>query len=147
MKQGGGRQKGAAFERDIARQLDAELGIASRRDLIQYQERGRGDLVRVDGEPFPFVIECKRYAKGPIRPEWWRQACDAARKADAMPALVCRFDRGPVIVRIPFAAYIMLAEGVGAYERDYHCECDFEAFCMLVREILAVEERGRQKCL
>ena len=74
MKQGGGRQKGAAFERDIARQLDAELGIAFRRDLIQYQERGRGDLVRVDGEPFPFVIECKRYAKGPIRPEWWRQA-------------------------------------------------------------------------
>jgi hypothetical protein len=64
-----------------------------------------------------------------------------------MPALVCRFDRGPVIVRIPFAAYLRMVEGVGAYEWDYHCECGFEAFCMLVREILAVEERGRQKCL
>lgn len=142
MKQGGGRQKGAAFERDIARQLDAELGIAFRRDLIQYQERGRGDLVRVDGEPFPFVIECKRYAKGPIRPEWWRQACDAARPAGAMPALVCRFDRGPVIVRIPFAAFVRMAEGSGEYAWDHFAEVTFGAFCMVAREVLAVESKG-----
>ena len=145
MKQGGGRQKGAAFERDIARELDAELGIAFRRDLIQYQERGRGDLVRADGEPFPFVIECKRYAKGPIRPEWWRQACDAARIAGAMPALVCRFDRGPVIVRIPFAAFVRMAEGCGAYAWDHFAEVTFGAFCMVAREILAVESKGEMR--
>lgn len=143
MKQGGGRQKGAAFERDIARELDAELGIAFRRDLIQYQESGRGDLVRADGEPFPFIIECKRYAKGPIRPEWWRQACDAARTADAMPALVCRFDRAPVIVRIPFAAFIRMAEGGDAYAWDHFAEVTFGAFCMVARELLAVED-GRE---
>jgi len=145
VKQGGGRQKGAAFERDIARQLDAELGIAFRRDLIQYQERGRGDLVRVDGEPFPFVIECKRYAKGPIRPEWWRQACDAARPAGAMPALVCRFDRGPVIVRIPFAAFVRMAEGSGEYTWDHFAEVTFGAFCMVAREVLAVESKGEMR--
>jgi len=105
----------------------------------------KGRFVPNGGGRHAFVIECKRYAKGPIRPDWWRQACDAARPAGAMPALVCRFDRGPVIVRIPFAAFVRMAEGCGEYTWDHFAEVTFGAFCMVAREVLAVESKGEMR--
>ena len=60
-----GRNKGATFERDIAKMLDDELGISFKRNLDQYRESGLGDLIPSDPE-FPFTLELKRYADGPI---------------------------------------------------------------------------------
>ena len=50
MKAGGGRQKGAQFERDIAKALDEALGIKFHRNLRQYQKAGLDDLTREDGK-------------------------------------------------------------------------------------------------
>ena len=56
------RTKGHNFEREVALILNeafymADLPIKVQRDLAQYQERDRGDLVGL--EDYGFVIECK----------------------------------------------------------------------------------------
>mgnify|MGYP007073304452 FL=1 len=53
-----GRNKGAAFEREVAALIDQHLGVRVKRDLEQYRESQHGDLLGLDG----WVIECKRYA-------------------------------------------------------------------------------------
>lgn len=59
------RTKGAQFEREVAKLLLLELGISFKRDLRQYQTGGHGDLIP-DDPAFPFELELKRYAHGPI---------------------------------------------------------------------------------
>jgi len=136
MRPGGGRQKGASFEREIAGMLEAELGIKFKRDIEQYRQSTRGDLIPVDAS-FPFSIECKRYADGRYaRPEWWEQSCAAAKAAGLMPALIYRFDRSPIVVRIPVQAFVVMADGSGDYGWQYHADMTFEAFCMVAREML-----------
>jgi hypothetical protein len=73
------RNKGASFEREVAKLLFLELGISFKRDLRQYQTSGHGDLIPSD-PGFPFELELKRYAKGPISgpDKWWQQVCVAA---------------------------------------------------------------------
>ena len=106
MKPGGGRLKGAAFEREIASILHGLTGVGFKRDLEQYRSSSRGDLV-ADDPDFPFVIECKRYASGTTaRPGWWEQACNAARAQSKWPALIYRFDRCETIVRVPINIFL-----------------------------------------
>jgi len=49
------RQRGAQYERDIVNDLYMILGYKTRRNLVQYQEAGEGDIILEQ-----FVIECKR---------------------------------------------------------------------------------------
>lgn len=98
------RTKGAAFEREVASQLRAELGkvvdAPINRVLDQYREQGLADIIVP-----PFAIECKRYAKGSnFRQEWWEQVEHAAEKADLIPALVYRFDRQATQCVVPLYA-------------------------------------------
>ena len=55
MRPGGGRHKGAAFEREVAGLLLNELGIKFKREIEQYRQSDLGDLRPVDSD-FPFVI-------------------------------------------------------------------------------------------
>jgi hypothetical protein len=73
------RTKGAQFEREVAKLLLLELGITFKRDLRQYQEADHGDLIP-DDPAFPFELELKRYAHGPISgtDKWWQQVTTAA---------------------------------------------------------------------
>lgn len=106
MKPGGGRLKGATFEREIAGSLYDLTGVRFKRDLEQYRSSSRGDLV-ADDPDFPFVIECKRYSSGSTaRAGWWEQACNAAKEQDKWPALVYRFDRCETIVRVPLEIFL-----------------------------------------
>ena len=81
-----GRNKGASFERQLAYELELELGISFKRDLEQYRESEHGDLIPSD-ESFPFLIEAKRYSKGAVggAAAWWDQADAAAKRADKLP--------------------------------------------------------------
>lgn len=119
-----GRTKGAAFEREVAKMLLLELGISFKRDLRQYQEADHGDLVP-DDPAFPFELELKRYAKGPISgtDNWWKQVTTAANKTGKKPALIYKYDRQPIRV-------VVELQGVRA-------NISFEDFCYLAREDMA----------
>ena len=125
-----GRNKGATFERDIAKMLDDELGISFKRNLDQYRESGLGDLIPSDPE-FPFTLELKRYADGPIggQKSWWAQTCVAARREGKYPALIYRYDRQPIRCVVPMDPHHWKDDG-------YVVEMDFEAFCYLARETM-----------
>jgi hypothetical protein len=72
-----GRNKGADFERSTAKELFRELGIGFKRDLEQTRTAGHADLIP-DDPAFPFALELKRYAKGPISgtDKWWQAGHD-----------------------------------------------------------------------
>lgn len=144
MKPGGGRDKGSAFERQIAAELFAETGIKFQRVLNQVREAGLADLEPVDCPEFPFVLELKRYGSGTYsRPQWWDQVCVAARKANKYPALIWKYDRLPVRCRVPIQAlqglsmYVPAADRNEQYDWRYAADLDWETFVMVIREILA----------
>ena len=56
------RRCGQGYEREVAHDLEQELGIPFVRYLEQVRTTGRGDLIT---DPiFPFIVACKRRAKG-----------------------------------------------------------------------------------
>lgn len=119
-----GRNKGANWEREVAKMLFLELGISFKRNLEQTRQAGHGDLV-ADDPGFCWELELKRYKSGPINgPEkWWEQVCTAAKKANKLPALIYKFDRQPIRV-------VVELQGI-------RCNISFEDFCYLAREEMA----------
>lgn len=129
-----GRNKGAQFEREVAKLIEAELGVKFKRDLEQYRAGDHGDLVP-DDEAFPFVIECKRYAKGNgCQTQWWKQATRAANSVGKLPCVIYKYDREDIRCVVPFTA---LYEAFGsACKCDHQAEMTLEAFCWIVREMM-----------
>jgi hypothetical protein len=115
------RNKGASFERIVARALFDELGIEFKRDLRQYQQAEYGDLV-TDDPAWPYLLELKRYATGPIggQEAWWKQAETAAIRANLRPVLIYKYDRQPI------RCVLMLM--------DVKADISFEDFCYIARE-------------
>ena len=126
-----GRNKGASFERELAKDLHHELGISFKRDLEQYREGEHGDLIP-DDPNFPFTLELKRYKDGPIGGQagWWVQTCAAAKREGKWPALIYKYDRKPTRCVFPLAIFN------GYEESEALVETDFEAFCYIVREMM-----------
>ena len=125
-----GRNKGAAWEREVAKMLLDELGIGFKRDLEQYRAGEHGDLI--PGDPaFPFTLELKRYKDGPIggQSAWWQQTCIAAKREGNFPALLYKYDRKPMRCVIPMAA-------LQPCDHSYTVEMDFKTFCYVTREIM-----------
>ena len=123
-----GRNKGASFEREVAKMLLDELGIGFKRDLEQYRAGEHGDLIP-DDPAFPFTLELKRYADGPMggQTAWWEQTCVAAKREGKTPCLIYKYDRKPIRAVVPMDALT----SCGA---TYHLEMSFEAFCYIARE-------------
>lgn len=137
MKPGGGRLKGAQYERQIAGVLFDLIGVKFKRDLEQYRSAERGDLV-ADDPDFPFTIECKRYASGSTaRPGWWEQACIAARSQGKWPALVYRFDRSDTRVRVLLETLLTKYSGSGAW-----IEMPIQTFGILASELMGEKPNG-----
>lgn len=127
------RNKGASFEREIAQELHLRLGINFKRDLDQYRESERGDLIA--DCPFPFLIECKRYAGGGFQSAWWKQAYHAALGTGQRPAVVYRFDRQQTRVRVQLrAAMECISRGKWSAEDSHLIDIDLDGLCYLVRE-------------
>tara|TARA_B100000941_G_C28329806_1_gene461002 strand:+ start:374 stop:784 length:411 start_codon:yes stop_codon:yes gene_type:complete len=92
------RNKGAAFEREIANSLNEELNLTVplKRILEQTREKFLPDLILGN-----WYLECKRYGQGnePVE-KWWLQVLDAA-KDRGIPALIYKFNNRPIKVRVP----------------------------------------------
>ena len=92
------RNKGAAFEREIANSLNDELNLTLplKRILEQTREKFLPDLILGN-----WYLECKRYGQGnePVE-KWWSQVLDAA-KDRGIPALIYKFNNRPIKVRVP----------------------------------------------
>lgn len=126
-----GRNKGAAWEREVAKMLLDELGISFKRDLEQYRAGEHGDLIP-DDDAFPFTLELKRYKDGPIggQTAWWAQTCAAASREKKWPALLYKYDRKPMRCVVPLSIFN------GHEDSDAVVETDFETFCYLAREMM-----------
>ena len=131
------RNKGLRFELQVAHLIDDELGIKLYRDLEQTRTADHGDLISSDPS-WPFVIECKRYAKGYLpkdgKDSWWKQVCTASNLVRKIPILVYKFDRLPIRVRVPIS-FVQLLKG--EHDWRYYTDMDFPTFCYLAREQLA----------
>ena len=139
-----GRQKGAAAEREIAKLLLDELGMTFKRDLEQYRAADHGDLIC--DEPFPFVIEVKRYKAGCApQPAWWDQVCAAAKSAGLLPLLVYKYNHQQWKWRVPAQALIDLGHPHGCSQMPedatldwgYAVEMDTRTAMTIIREVLA----------
>ena len=97
------RQKGASFERDIAKRLnnffeEPAIDFKAKRNLEQYQEKDLGDLNIPN-----HTIECKRYASGNwYKEDWWEQVCQSCGKE--IPVLIWKYNHQPIRVCIPLWA-------------------------------------------
>ena len=92
------RAKGANFEREIGNLLVQDLGLKNpvKRILEQTRTKELPDLMM--GR---WCIECKRYGDGSEpSEEWWNQVLIASSNDDHIPALVYKFNRKPLKVRI-----------------------------------------------
>ena len=132
------RNKGAAFERAIAKDLFLLTGINFKRDLEQYRSQDHGDLI-ADCEAWPFVIECKAYASGKsCRDAWKAQATAAAVAVGKMPCVVYKFNNCPVRVAVPWVV-MSKALGLSVGPNDWF-ECSLEGLAFLAGEIMAGSE-------
>jgi hypothetical protein len=131
------RAKGAAFEREVAAQLEALTGIRFQRNLEQVRAVDHCDLLP-DDPAWPFSLELKRYADGTTcRPAWRDQAERAAAKNGKIPAVVFRFDRQDVRVSVPLAA---VGKALGAkWREDGWAEIDLAGLAYMAAEIMAGE--------
>ena len=125
------RTKGRSGEYEIRDILFDQLGLTFKRDIEQFRQADRGDLLCVDMD-FPAVIEVKRYAKGGETPRgaWWDQVCKAA-DGKGIPLLIYRFDRQPI--RMVFPLHV-----VGDYPENNQMTCTVgvEEGSMLIREVM-----------
>ena len=97
------RNKGAAFERDIVKRINAfadqhALGFTCKRNLDQYQTADLCDI------QIPrHAIECKAYKSGWwFAPAWWEQVCAAC--GDDTPVLIYKFNNKAIRVCVPLYA-------------------------------------------
>ena len=128
------RNKGASFEREVANLLTSDLGLKKniRRILEQTREKHLPDL-----KIGRWYIECKRYASGAEPLEaWWQQVLDATREK-GIPALVYKFDRRHIKVKVP----------LGSINPDLHLDSPFTAdllwddYIFLLKELYSADIR------
>lgn len=97
------RNKGATFERDIARELELLTGIRFQRNLEQSRAVDHCDLIP-DSDAWPYSLELKAYAAGNgCKPAWREQATRAAAKTGRIPCVVYKYNRQPIRVCLPLA--------------------------------------------
>ena len=122
------RNKGASFEREVANLLTNDLNLTNniRRILEQTREKHLPDLML--GR---WYLECKRYGSGaePLD-AWWKQVLEAT-KNKGIPALVYKFDRRPIKVRVP------LHTVNDNLKKDFNNTCDIslESFIILLKSL------------
>ena len=92
------RNKGAAFERQIANALISDLNLQNpvKRILEQTRTKELPDLTLGT-----WCIECKAYGAGAEpRPDWWQQVLASSSGQGLKPALVYKFNNRPIKVRV-----------------------------------------------
>jgi len=120
------RNKGASFEREIANELTTKLELKHqlKRILEQTREKHLPDLIL--GR---WYLECKRYGSGnePMD-SWWEQVVSASGK-DKISALIYKFDRRPIKVRVPLS----ILNKNFSFNENVTCDLSFEDFITLIK--------------
>ena len=91
------RNKGAAFERQIAKALIEDLNLKNpvKRILEQTRTKELPDLMLGT-----WCIECKAYGTGAEpRPDWWDQVLTSSNQHNLKPALVYKFNNRPIKIK------------------------------------------------
>ena len=122
------RAKGANFEREIGNLLVKDLGLKNpvKRILEQTRTKELPDLML--GR---WCIECKRYGDGSEpSADWWNQVLIASRNDNQIPALVYKFNRKPLKVRI-------LASSINTEieNQDITADLSWEDFISIIKEL------------
>ena len=122
------RAKGANFEREIGNLLVKDLNLINpvKRILEQTRTKELPDL-RLGR----WCIECKRYGDGSEPSDnWWNQVLAASRNANQIPALVYKFNRKPLKVRI-------LASCINTQiqNKDITVDLSWQDFISLIKEL------------
>lgn len=128
------RNKGSAFEREVAQLLNLELGLTFKRDLEQVREADRGDLI-CDAPNWNFLVECKRRASGTgCKPEWWAQAYKAGLAHSLRPVVIYKYDRRPIRAVMNLKD-VMECIARGKWSAENHLvEMSLEGFAYVARE-------------
>lgn len=121
------RNRGAAAERELARWIRDELGVTVARNLKQMQQSQEGDLTPLG----PFLIECKYHARLNVK-DWWRQAVEQAKKAEAIPVVAYKVCRKGWRFVLPHTS----AQGEWGYDYEYTVDVGPACFALIVRETL-----------
>tara|TARA_B100001057_G_C22570862_1_gene841130 strand:+ start:420 stop:845 length:426 start_codon:yes stop_codon:yes gene_type:complete len=124
------RAKGANFEREIGNLLVQDLGLKNpvKRILEQTRTKELPDLMM--GR---WCIECKRYGDGSEpSEEWWNQVLIASSNDDQIPALVYKFNRKPLKVRI-------LASCINKdiQNNDITVDLSWQDFILIIKELFS----------
>ena len=120
------RNKGAAFERQIANALIEDLNLKNpvKRILEQTREKHLPDLILGN-----WFLECKRYGQGaePLE-SWWDQVIKSTPEG-CLPALIYKFNHRPIKVRIPLYSVNR------NLQKDFSNTCDIslESFIFLIK--------------
>lgn len=124
------RNKGASFERQVAKMIFDHLGYTVKRNLDQYQAAGNYDLTGMPG----WAIECKAYrsVKTADKKNFWTQACGQVSPGER-PVVIYKADRQPI--RVMFAPFDFYPED----DMRSVIECDFETWCAWVNNNLPTE--------
>ncbi len=123
------RRRGQAGEREAARVIEECTGWRVTRRCRQHA--GDSDLEGIPG----WSIECKHAATLAV-PAWWRQTCEQAARANALPLLVFRVPRRGWRFIWPVSALL----GVPGTWNDLTMtvESSVEAWASVARELAAV---------
>ena len=124
------RAKGANFEREIGNLLVQDLDLRNpvKRILEQTRTKELPDLMM--GR---WCIECKRYGDGSEpSDDWWNQVLTASSNDNQIPALVYKFNREPLKVRI-------LASSINAKikNKDITVDLSWEDFIGIIKELFS----------
>jgi len=95
------RTKGATYERDVAKKLEAALGVTAKRRLGQAREGGHDITIEL-----PLVVEIKRRARPLCAVKWLEQA--DASEAEGVSLVVTRGDDSPDIAVQYFEDWLVI---------------------------------------
>ena len=135
------RDKGTRGEYAVIKLIEELLGIKLKRDVEQYRQADRGDLILAEDADWPFCVEVKTYSSSSLsvthRPAWWQQVEKASAAHGLIPVLFYKYDRYEWRVVLKANTVSFALGGTLDHDDDILLTTDVDGFAYLAREILA----------
>ena len=133
------RDKGTRGEYAVIKLIEELLGIKLKRDVEQYRQADRGDLILAEDADWPFCVEVKSYSGLSVthRPAWWQQVVKASAAHGLIPVLFYKYDRYEWRVVLKANTVSFALGGTLDHDDDILLTTDTDGFAYLAREILA----------